>query len=68
MKVKQILAQQELTFPCLFGSLLTALKPIISINKCQISIKTLTQYGLKVIQNNPELYHELVELDKQKSH
>ncbi len=61
MRIKQLLAQQELNFPCLFGSLLSAIKPIISINKCQISVKKLTEYGLKMIKNNPDLYKTLID-------
>ena len=60
MKIKQILAQQELSFPCLFNSLLSAIKPILSINRCQVSIKTLSQYAMKLIEQNPEIYNELV--------
>ena len=64
--MKQILAQQELEFPCLFGSLLGAIKPIISINKCQISVKTLTELALKMIDKDPSLYKELIQ-DKKES-
>lgn len=67
MRLKQLLAQQELNFPSLFGSILTAIKPIISINKCQISVKTLTEFALKLIQSKPELYEELVRNNKDSS-
>jgi tRNA(Ile)-lysidine synthase TilS/MesJ len=59
-RMKQLLAQQEVNFPCLFGSLLAALKPIISIDKCRISIKTLSEYGLKMVKQDETLYQELV--------
>ena len=64
MKIKQILAQQEITFPCLFNSLLSAIKPILSINRCQLSIKTLSEYALKLIEQNPELYNDLMQKNK----
>ncbi len=61
MRIKQMLAQHELNFPCLFGSLLSAIKPIISINKCQISIKKLAEYGMTLIKQDPNLYYKLIE-------
>ena len=63
--MKQILAQQELEFPCLFGSLLAAIKPIFSINKCQISVKTLTEFALKMIEKDPSLYQQLAKDKKE---
>ena len=67
MRIKQLLAQQELNFPSLFGSILTAIKPIISINKCQVSVKTLTEFALKLIDAKPDLYNELVKNNKETS-
>jgi len=58
-RVKQLLAQQELNFPSLFGSLLTAIKPIFSIDKCQVSVKSLTQLGLKMLSENSDLYYQM---------
>lgn len=67
--MKQLLAQQELAFPSLFSSLLSAIKPIISIDKCQISIKSLSEYTLKLINQNPSLYNELIKSsDKDNDH
>ena len=59
-RMKKLLAEQELAFPNLFNSLLAAIKPIISIDKCQISIKTLSEFALKLVHNNSKLYAELV--------
>ncbi len=59
-KMKKLLAEQELAFPNLFNSLLSAIKPIISIDKCQISIKTLSEFALKLVHNNEKLYNEFV--------
>jgi tRNA(Ile)-lysidine synthase TilS/MesJ len=63
-RMKQLLAQQEVNFPCLFGSLLAALHPIISIDQCRVSIKSLSAYGLKMIKQDPKLYDELVKTCK----
>lgn len=59
MRIKHLLAQQELNFSSLFSSVLNAIRPIISINKCQLSIKSLSEHALKLVQNNPELYASL---------
>lgn len=59
-RMKQLLAQQELLFPNLFHSLLSALKPILAVNKCRLSIKTLSEFALKMIKFNPELYNEML--------
>lgn len=60
-RVKQLLAQQELNFPNLFGSLLTAIKPIFSINKTQLSVKTLTEFAMRMVEDQPELYKQIVD-------
>ena len=59
MRIKQLLAQQELNFSTLFSSLLNAMRPIISINKCQLSIKSLSEHTLKLVQNDSDLYARL---------
>lgn len=59
-KMKKLLAEQELAFPNLFNSLLSAIKPIISINKCQLSIKKLSEFALKMLQNDSKLYNDLI--------
>ncbi len=64
-RVKQLLAQQELNFPSLFGSLLTAIRPIFSINKCQVSVKSLTELGLRLIAENTDLYNEMRKTSKE---
>lgn len=58
--MKQMLAQQELLFPNLFSSMLSAIKPIIGIGKCRLSVKALNEFALKMIKRNPDLYDELV--------
>lgn len=63
MRIKHLLAQQELNFSTLFSSLLNALKPLVSINKCQLSIKSLSEYSLKLVQNDLELYNKLISLN-----
>jgi hypothetical protein len=59
MRIKHLLAQQELNFSTLFSSLLNAMRPIISINKCQLSIKSLSEHTLKLVQNDLDLYARL---------
>lgn len=59
--MKQLLAQQELLHPNLFNSLLSAIKPILALNKCQLSLKSLSEFALKLIKRQPELYNELLE-------
>ena len=54
-----MLAQNEAQFPFLYNSLLSAIKPLIKINKCQISIKTLSEHCLKLVNENTELYESL---------
>ena len=63
MRIKHLLAQQELNFSTLFSSLLNALKPLVSINKCQLSIRSLSEYSLKLVQNDLELYNKLISLN-----
>ena len=63
-RMKQLLAQQEVQFPRLFNSLQSALKPLISIDKCQISIKTLSEYGLRMVRQDENLYKELINISK----
>lgn len=58
--MKQLLAQQELNFPYLFNSLLSAIKPIISIDKCKLSIKSLSEFALKLVKREPVLYGQLL--------
>jgi tRNA(Ile)-lysidine synthase TilS/MesJ len=63
-RMKQLLAQQEVQFPNLFSSLMSAIKPIISIDKTKISIKTLSEYGLKLVREDEKLYEELFSKNK----
>lgn len=63
-RMKQLLAQQEVHFPHLFSSLLTAIKPIISIDQCKVSIKSLSELGLKMIKENEQLYQSLLQSSK----
>lgn len=63
-RMKQLLAQQELAFPSLFSSLLSAIKPIIKIDLCQLSVKTLSEYALELVRKNPQLYSEMVKHSK----
>ena len=67
MRIKHLLAQQELNFRTLFSSLLNALRPIISINKCQLSIKSLSEHTLNIVQNDPDLYVKIVAQNKNKN-
>ena len=60
MRIKHLLAQQELNFRTLFSSLLNALRPIIFINKFQLSIKSLSEHTLNLVQNNIDLYVKIV--------
>lgn len=64
MRIKHLLAQQELNFRTLFSSLLNALRPIISINKCQLSIKSLSEHTLNLVQNDTDLYVKIVAQNK----
>ena len=64
MRIKHLLAQQELNFRTLFSSLLNALHPIISINKCQLSIKSLSEHTLNLVQNDIDLYVKIVAQNK----
>ena len=45
--MKQLLANQELLFPRLFPSLLSAMKPILAIDKTGISFKDVSQKALE---------------------
>ena len=58
-RLKTLLAHEEVNFSYLYNSLLTALKPVISINICQISLATLSQKALKLLNDNPELYNSI---------
>lgn len=58
--MKQLLAQQELLHPNLFNSLLAAIKPILSIDKCQLSLRVLSEFALKLVEKQPELYDEIL--------
>jgi tRNA(Ile)-lysidine synthase TilS/MesJ len=60
-RMKQILAQQELNFPCLFNSLLSAIKPILSIDRCKLSIKMLSEYSMHLIRKNETVYKEMLD-------
>jgi hypothetical protein len=64
MRIKHLLAQQELNFRTLFSSLLNALRPIISINKCQLSIKSLSEHTLNLVQNDTDLYAKILAQSK----
>jgi hypothetical protein len=66
MRIKHLLAQQELNFRTLFSSLLNAIRPIISINKCQISIKSLSEHSLKQVQTDLDLYFKIIQHDNKK--
>ncbi len=57
------MAKQEAQYPFLYNNLLSAIKPIFSINKCQIDIKTLSQIGLKVMSDD-KVYNSLVKTEK----
>ena len=67
MRIKHLLAQQELNFRTLFSSLLNALRPIIFINKFQLSIKSLSEHTLNLVQNDPDLYVKIVAQNKNKN-
>ena len=54
------LAEQELGFPGLFGSLLAAMRPVIAIGKCRVSVKTLAACALRLVEEQPQLYERLV--------
>lgn len=58
-RIKQLLAQQEARYRHLYNSLISAIKPVVSINKCKISIDTLSQVALKLLNKDFELYNEL---------
>ena len=57
------MAKQEAQYPFLYNNLLSAIKPILSINKCQIDIKTLSQIGLKVMSDD-KVYNSLGKTEK----
>ena len=59
-RLKRLLAEQELGFPGLFGSLLAAMRPVIAIGKCRVSVKTLAACALKLVEEQPQLYERLV--------
>ncbi|CAF0976101.1 unnamed protein product [Brachionus calyciflorus] len=67
-RMKQLLAQQELISPSLFSSLLSAIKPIIQIDLCQISVKTLSEYTLHLVRKDASLYDELVKFGHSGKH
>ena len=60
MRVKQFLAQLETLFPFLYNNLLSAIRPILSINKCQINMQMLCEYALKRLNESPNLCDELL--------
>jgi hypothetical protein len=62
--MKQLLAQQELLSPFLFHTILTSIRPILSMNKLKISMKTLCAFTLNQVEMHPELYNELRRLNK----
>ena len=53
------MAKQEAQYPFLYNSLLSAIKPVLSINKCQVDVKTLSQVGLKLLNANNDEYRKL---------
>jgi hypothetical protein len=52
--------QQELSFPGLFGSMQAAMRPVIAISKCRVSVKTLAACALRLVEEQPQLYERLV--------
>ena len=50
-RMKQLLAAQEVLYPCLYPSILTAMKPIMAINKTQVNIKQAMGSPVKQLQD-----------------